>query len=636
MQQNKDQKLIHILDKSGYTKDSKLAPTENQLRSVHWLLGKLNNENQYADGAIIADALGSGKTMQILSLFNLDRHSREVNNKEQHKCSLVIVRSGCIDQWCNEIEKFFHTASLKVIKFSSVSSFVKTWETDGKKEWNVKVDGWNIPTAFFEEADIIITQYSKMITLYNHFRIKEQLNLSTDSDTKWISSQDSSGFWFSKTNGPDLLKYKFRHIIIDEAHEIRNHKTKKSLMIHSFLSDYYWALTATPAYHKDIGIWSILKFIKFKKIPSYSIMKRMLSQVDICNSSNNHTRWFVNLIKHSVRKFDRKKQSITTNNKLINNNNNNDNVCKGTKRSRNYSDNTDIKFSHDLIETERIKKKQKIKTGSKIVWCEEKESNYTDNGTQSSLTTKLYIRDQWIPGFMFSYENEMYEKYKKNFMQQTNIGKKFLEEQNNKENIDSISSPQTNNGNMMSILNAFNKMRYIADDASQFVNNNNENKSTKLNYLLEYLKTPTLFNSQQDKAVVFCERISTCFNIVNLLRVNNIKCVCLNGKIAPPERSKLVSNFTNDRDIKVLVTTFCSESSLNLQIANHVLFVSRWWVKSKLKQCIGRCRRMGQTKDVHTTFLSIDLPIERHIKRISETSGKLCNQTIREFCNQIN
>jgi transcription termination factor 2 len=535
------------------------------------------------------------------------------------------------------MKKFFPNVPLKIIKFCSTVTFEKCWDTNGKtKKWNIKRDGYNIPKTFFEEADIIITHYSKMVTLYNYFNVKEQLSLPNNSDSKWLSSVDQDGLWYSKENGPDLLKYKFRHIIIDEAHNIRNHRTKKSMTVHCFRSDYYWALTATPAYHKDIGIWSILKFIKFKKIPSYNLMKTMLNQVDIHKPNNKFTSWFIRLIKSNVRKYDPVQQitnriSITKNLEQT----------KGIKRSREHSESK--KFSENLINHERSNKKHKTRSTNIIEWSKEYESKSRTNNTQTSVSTRLYIRNQWIEEFMFSYEREMYEKCKKDFIEQTNIGKDFLKDQQNKENIDSSKSNKKVRNDMMSILQSFNRMRHVADDASQFVNNNNnrnnkvESKiSTKLHYLLKYIKNPMMFNFKEDKAVVFCERIATSLNIQKMFENNNIQCVCLNGKIIPSERCKLVSEFTKNKAIKALVTTFCSESSLNLQIANHVLFVSRWWVNSKMDQCIGRCNRMGQTKDVHVTFLSMDLPIERHIKKISETSGALCNQTIKEFCTHIN
>ena len=58
-----------------------------------------------------------------------------------------------------------------------------------------------------------------------------------------------------------LKGFKWDVIICDEAHRIKNHKSKRTMAVKSIPSTYRWALTGTPILNKPDDLWSLLHFL---------------------------------------------------------------------------------------------------------------------------------------------------------------------------------------------------------------------------------------------------------------------------------------------------------------------------------------------------------------------------------------
>jgi SWI/SNF-related matrix-associated actin-dependent regulator of chromatin subfamily A3 len=55
---------------------------------------------------------------------------------------------------------------------------------------------------------------------------------------------------------------RWRRVILDEGHNIRNPSTKKAVAAHEFLAQSRWVLTGTPIVNTLKDLFSLVKFIR--------------------------------------------------------------------------------------------------------------------------------------------------------------------------------------------------------------------------------------------------------------------------------------------------------------------------------------------------------------------------------------
>ena len=66
----------------------------------------------------------------------------------------------------------------------------------------------------------------------------------------------------------------WNRIILDEAHYIRNHKSKACLAVCGLNAKHRWALTGTPIQNKEMDLYAILKFLKCSPFDDLQVWKR--------------------------------------------------------------------------------------------------------------------------------------------------------------------------------------------------------------------------------------------------------------------------------------------------------------------------------------------------------------------------
>ena len=204
-------KAIKNVSDSDYSVPAALKPILRNYQKVgfRWL----KTMASYGFGGILADDMGIGKTIQVITLFEDERlHHPE-------STSLVICPSSLILNWESEIKKF--APSLRSLVIS------------GTAEERSKL------IAMADDYDVLITSYDYLKR--------------------------------------DVDQYEGRHFqfqILDEAQYIKNTSTKNAISVKKISSANKFALTGTPIENSLAELWSIFDFLMPGYLYSYNHFRK--------------------------------------------------------------------------------------------------------------------------------------------------------------------------------------------------------------------------------------------------------------------------------------------------------------------------------------------------------------------------
>uniref|UniRef100_A0A0K0E265 Chromatin-remodeling complex ATPase chain Iswi n=1 Tax=Strongyloides stercoralis TaxID=6248 RepID=A0A0K0E265_STRER len=171
-----------------------------QIRGVNWLINLHHN----GINGILADEMGLGKTLQTISLLGYMKHFKKINGP-----FLIIVPKSTLQNWINEINRWCPT-----LKAVSLIGDESTRNTIIKEQ------------IMTNEFDILATSY--------------EMVLKTSSVLK---------------------KFVWQFIVIDEAHRIKNEKSKLSEMVRQLNSVNRLLITGTPLQNNLHELWALLNFL---------------------------------------------------------------------------------------------------------------------------------------------------------------------------------------------------------------------------------------------------------------------------------------------------------------------------------------------------------------------------------------
>lgn len=215
---NRDSAFKSLVRTIKQVEDSDFAPTVSiadtlrpyQKIGFRWL----KTMDLCGFGGILADDMGMGKSIQIISLL-LDEQK---NGTSSRKTSLIVAPSSILYNWENEL-KMFGTS----IKYALVL---------GNKEQRVEI------LHKSDEYELLITSYELL---------KRDIELYKDK--------------------------KFRFEIIDEAQYIKNHTTDSAKAVKKINAETRFALTGTPVENRLSELWSIFDYLMPGFLYSYTKFK---------------------------------------------------------------------------------------------------------------------------------------------------------------------------------------------------------------------------------------------------------------------------------------------------------------------------------------------------------------------------
>ncbi|KDQ65098.1 hypothetical protein JAAARDRAFT_64882 [Jaapia argillacea MUCL 33604] len=179
-----------------------------QLESLYWMRKQEQGPNA---GGILADEMGMGKTIQIISLLVSD----------PKRPNLVVAPTVAIMQWRNEIAT--HTTGMNVL----------VWHGHGR-ESDIKE---------LKKYDVVLTTYA---VLESCFR-KQHSGFKRKGERIKEKSPVHSMQW--------------QRVVLDEAHNIKERSTNTAKAAFELKSNYKWCLSGTPLQNRVGELYSLIRFL---------------------------------------------------------------------------------------------------------------------------------------------------------------------------------------------------------------------------------------------------------------------------------------------------------------------------------------------------------------------------------------
>jgi len=171
-----------------------------QLDGLNWMI------QLYERGlsGILADEMGLGKTVQTISLLAFLKEYKKID-----RYYLVIVPKSCIPNWIKEFKTWL--PEMKVVNLIA------------KKESRIDI----------LKNELVADKFDVCVTTYEGARICAS----------------------------NLKKFKWKYMIVDEAHKLKNEASVLSQQLRSIESKYRLLLTGTPLQNNLQELWALLNFL---------------------------------------------------------------------------------------------------------------------------------------------------------------------------------------------------------------------------------------------------------------------------------------------------------------------------------------------------------------------------------------
>jgi len=528
-----------------------------------------------------------------------------IKNEEKYGGGMVLSDAG-VGKTLTMIKKLSQDDNMKKSSVLIVcpASLIKNWSkefkihTDIKEEKIMEYHGNNRNDILEKsEADIIITSYN-------------------------ILEKDII-----------LQRKKYNTVILDEAHYIRNTKTKISKAVMNLQAKCKWILTATPFFNNSSDYFSYFKFM-FGNFDSLTEWKK------------EYNKDF-----QSVKKLNEliKKHSIQYKKKDV--------LSELPKK-----DYIEIMLDFSEIEREfyeglrtyseiRIKKLIEMKLRMKV------DGNKLKSLMNSNILTLLLRLRQCCDSF----QNIKMERIKntKSLEEAVQLLKfyntqKVIEEECPicyDESADEIADPCGHKCckkcwkllnketcpicrreiNSINNINIHSEKKNDSDDNDNEMNVFQSSKIKKVNELIDSIL-------KKNEKVIIVSQWVTMLNLIKRSRLcYKDNYITLTGDISITKRHESIIRFQEQSECNICyISLMASAEGINLTAANHVILVDSWYNNSKMLQVSERVNRIGQTRPVNIYKLKIRNSIEEKLEKRVYSKSNMSKLIMSNWCDKKN
>lgn len=601
-------------DEIAKLKETEFEEKDRQVKGLtvnlldHQVLGlkflrKREKDKHIHKGGLLCDDMGLGKTVQMISLIVKNKAKEDdlgnladIENKEfkvvntavpkvKIKATLVIAPVSLTTQWIQEMKRF--APHLKTLLYH----------------------GPNRAKTSLVDYDVVVSSYE-----------------TVRSDFENKASPIYSAYW--------------HRVVLDEAHIIKNGKTKTAKATFNVESTRRWALTGTPIQNSVKELQSLLLFLRVSDLSNEKVWKATMAKL----ISKEKTQAFELIRKELKTIMLRRTKEILqhTNFKLPEKTIHKCEIDFSKRERKLYSD-LHEHFKNDLMNklkdkpddddfdesTDLFKSVSPVKLGAK---------KNGKNIHMQALVFLLRLRQVCCHWKLLTNlkEDDLED------IQKANGGAN-----NNK--LDPMASPSKTPApldmdkaldNLANIMGGLTVEETkcevcfvepvesgegkICRSCLKLQEHTKNTESAKVLKVLDILKRdPTR------KTIIFSQFRELLLLLKPVLKKHGIKSVMYDGKLSLSEKDKALDKLRNDDETKVLLCSLKSGAvGLNLTVASQVILFDPWWNPQIQEQAIDRVYRIGQTKPVDVYVLAIKDTVEIGILELQEKKRAIAQTVI--------
>jgi len=555
----------------------KITLFPHQRQGLAWLLWR---ETQHPPGGILADDMGLGKTLTMISLIlkhleiQDDDSDDEWNGKHEgllkSSATLIVAPASLIDHWEAEIQRKVKSHTLETLVYHGNNRKISARK---------------------------LSRYDVVITTYGTVQSEIKPYMKAEAEQKPIPKDEESV----------LLKVAWDRLILDEAHQIRNHKTATAETVCRLRAVRRWCITGTPIQNKEMDLFSLIKFMRVSPFDEYAVWKNWIE-----NKTERGSERMNHLVRSLLLRRTKDQTSNVTGEKLVN-----------------------------LPEKEIIEHKFELNTDEKEVY--EKVFKFAEGALQNYMDQAKARRDEEIFGRKAAAATGDDVKVHqllvlllrlRQICGHPGLIKTMLNKEENKE--EGIEEA----GEDVELLAAMNKLTMNRETEKDeeipkellHVNNpifNPMKESSKIVTIIEEL-TKLEDAGRGEKAVIISQWTSMLEIVKNHLDKRGILSCEINGKVVIRERGPIVDDFNgNPRGPKVMLLSLGAGGvGLNLVGANHLFLLDMHWNPQLENQACDRIYRVGQKREVKIHRFVVQGTVEERILQLQEKKLKLANDVL--------
>ncbi|KAF8062181.1 SNF2 family DNA-dependent ATPase [Lyophyllum atratum] len=592
----------------GFRDTIKLLP--HQIIGRAWMRDR-EDLTKKRTGGILADDMGLGKTIQTLTRIVEGRARKSDRDDGWSATTLVVCPLALVGQWADEIAKMAEDVS--VHKHHGPT---RTADPLVLRKHRVVVTTYDVVKSEYDA-------YSSSAKDESQTKLKSKKKAAEASDS---DDSSGSGEHFGRTIAAKTKKAKspkksalfhvpWWRIVLDEAHNIKNEKTKGAIACCELNGKFRWCLTGTPMQNNVVELYSLIKFLRIKPLSNWDNFNTQIAKPVKNGKGASRAMKRLQVVLKQIMLRRRKDQSL--NGKAL---------IDLPKRIVNVVscpfDSSEQAF-YEALEGKMESVIEKLMANNKG------KSNYI-----SVLLLLLRLRQACNHPILVA------QDYQKDADALEPKAKKSVDEPDADDLVGAFAQlgvtrkcqvcttelgpDNTVSGDLDSTCVDCAPLALQAREAEA-----TRPSSAKIRMILKLLGEIDTRSGGEEKTIIFSQFTKMLDLIEPFLLDKGVEYVRYDGSMDAKAREASLEIIKKIKNVRVILISFKAGSTgLNLTACNNVILVDLWWNPALEDQAFDRAHRFGQTRDVNIFKLKIDETVEDRILTLQEKKRELARAAL--------